>query len=142
MWIISGPDKNLMKSEKSSSNEAAVKVQPGRGCLRSVLCLKHVRFLLLCKNKRVSVPEKIPNWLNFPCHYQSGTRWAELTCSRRRTPALLRAEMGEKHTKCRQGTSARKKRKSSLVQKRIYATSDIFCSNHILLKPESRGCCA
>lgn len=130
--IISGRDKNLMKSEESSSNEAPVKVQPGRGCLRSVIRLEHVRFLpsgtFSAKTKPSLCRRKFQTFQKAASGSQSHSlsqTSAELTCSYR-TPAEIYAEIWEEYMKALPRTSAREKRKNNLVQKEIYSTSDIL----------------
>lgn len=111
---------------------------------------------LLCaleNSKLAKLSKKLLPGVNVT-RYRSGKRGAGLTCSHR-TPAVTYSEMWGEFMKSLRSTSARKKRKSSLVQKGIYSTSGFLPHRShlscrapvtflLLLKPDwcCRGCCA
>lgn len=110
---------------------------------------------LLCaleNSKLAKLSKKLLPGVNVT-RYRSGKRGAGLTCSHR-TPAVTYSEMWGEFMKSLRSTSARKKRKSSLVQKGIYSTSGFLPHRShlscrapvtflLLLKPDwcCRGCC-
>lgn len=156
VWIISGPHKNLMKSEKNSSNEAPVKVQPGRGCLRSVIRLKHVRFLLSCtfsaKKKPFSVPEKIPK----PC-FQSMSLVNKPESVGQNLPAATEHLQWSRQKRERDAWSLCEEHLPGKKKEQFSREGDLFCIRQtfscsrfpywltitflLLLEPDWRGCC-